>query len=218
MNLYPSLMCVDFANLAREITALDATGIAGYHIDMMDGNFVPNFAMGSNDIKAVAALSRKTLDVHMMVEHADRSVLPMLDLPVQRICFHQEACTHHHRVVSLIRQKGIQAGLAINPGTSLQAIEDILPELDFVLVMTVNPGFAGQKYLDFVTDKLAKLCRMRQERELHFEIEVDGATAPDKIKMLSALGVDSFVLGTAALFGKGRPYGDVVPELLALEA
>lgn len=218
MNLYPSLMCVDFANLAREIAALDATGIAGYHIDMMDGNFVPNFALGSNDIKAVAALSQKPLDVHMMVEHADRSVLPMLDLPVQRICFHQEACTHHHRVVSLIRQKGIQAGLAINPGTSLQAIEDILPELDFVLVMTVNPGFAGQKYLDFVTEKLAKLCRMRRERELHFEIEVDGATAPDKIKMLSALGVDSFVLGTAALFGKGRPYGDVVPELLALEA
>lgn len=218
MNLYPSLMCVDFANLAREIAALDATGIAGYHIDMMDGNFVPNFALGSNDIKAVAALSQKPLDVHMMVEHADRSVLPMLDLPVQRICFHQEACTHHHRVVSLIRQKGIQAGLAINPGTSLQAIEDILPELDFVLVMTVNPGFAGQKYLDFVTEKLAKLCRMRQERELHFEIEVDGATAPDKIKMLSALGVDSFVLGTAGLFGKGRPYGDVVPELLALEA
>lgn len=218
MNLYPSLMCVDFANLAREIAALDATGIAGYHIDMMDGNFVPNFALGSNDIKAVAALSQKPLDVHMMVEHADRSVLPMLDLPVQRICFHQEACTHHHRVVSLIRQKGIQAGLAINPGTSLQAIEDILPELDFVLVMTVNPGFAGQKYLDFVTEKLAKLCRMRRERELHFEIEVDGATAPDKIKMLSALGVDSFVLGTAGLFGKGRPYGDVVPELLALEA
>lgn len=217
MNLYPSLMCVDFAKLSQEIAALDATDIAGYHIDVMDGNFVPNFALGSSDIKAVASLSKKALDVHMMVEHADRAVLPLLDLPVQRIAFHQEACTHHHRVVSLIRQRGIQAGIAINPGTSLQTIEDILPELDFVLVMTVNPGFAGQKYLDFVTDKLARLCRLRQQRNLHFDIEVDGATAPDKIKMLSALGVDSFVLGTAALFGKGRPYEDVIPELLALE-
>lgn len=217
MNLYPSLMCVDFARLPQEIAALDATGIAGYHLDVMDGNFVPNFALGSSDIKAVASLSRKVLDVHMMVEHADRSVLPMLDLPVQRLCFHQEACTHHHRVLSLIRQRGIQAGIAINPGTSLQAIGDMLPELDFVLVMTVNPGFAGQKYLSFVTDKLARLCQMRQQQGLHFSIEVDGATAPDKIKLLSALGVDSFVLGTAALFGKGRPYEEVIPELLALE-
>lgn len=218
MNLYPSLMCVPFNRLAEEIAALDATGIAGYHIDVMDGNFVPNFALGSNDIKAVASLSGKALDVHMMVAHADASVLPMLDLPIQRLCFHQEACTHHHRVLSLIRQRGIQAGIAINPGTPISAIEDLLPEMDFVLVMTVNPGFAGQKYLDFVTDKLARLCRLRQERGLHFDIEVDGATAPDKIKLLSGLGVDSFVLGTAALFGKGRPYGDVVPELLALEA
>lgn len=218
MNLYPSLMCVDFARLAQEIASLDATSIAGYHIDVMDGNFVPNLALGSNDIKAVASLSAKTLDVHMMVEHADQAVLPVLELPVQRLCFHQEACTHHHRVVSLIRQRGIQAGIAINPGTSLSTLEDVLPELDFVLVMTVNPGFAGQKYLDFATAKLARLCRMRQERGLHFEIEVDGATAPDKIKMLSAMGVDSFVLGTAALFGKGRPYGELVPELLALEA
>lgn len=217
MNLYPSLMCVDFSKLPQEIAALDATGISGYHIDIMDGNFVPNFALGSSDIKAIASLSKKVLDVHLMAEHADRSVLPLLDLPVQRISFHQEACTHHHRVVSLIRQRGIQAGIAINPGTALQTIEDILPELDFVLVMTVNPGFAGQKYLDFVTDKLARLCQMRQQRGLHFDIEVDGATAPDKIKMLSALGVNSFVLGTAALFGKGRPYGDVIPELLALE-
>lgn len=218
MNLYPSLMCVPFDRLAEEIAALDATGIAGYHIDVMDGNFVPNFALGSNDIKAVASLSGKVLDVHMMVSHADASVLPMLDLPIQRLCFHQEACTHHHRVLSLIRQKGIQAGIAINPGTPISTIEDLLPEMDFVLVMTVNPGFAGQKYLDFVTDKLARLCRLRQERGLHFDIEVDGATAPDRIKILSGLGVDSFVLGTAALFGKGRPYGDVVPELLALEA
>lgn len=218
MNLYPSLMCVDFARLPQEIAALDASGIAGYHIDIMDGNFVPNFALGSNDIKAVASLTSKTLDVHMMVEHADSSVLPMLELPVQRLCFHQETCTHHHRVLSLIRQRGIQAGIAINPGTPLSTIEDLLPEMDFVLVMTVNPGFAGQKYLNFVTDKLSRLCQLRRERGLNFSIEVDGATAPDKIQLLSALGVDSFVLGTAALFGKNRPYGDVVPELLALEA
>lgn len=217
MKLYPSLMCVDFARLHTEIPALHATGIAGYHIDIMDGNFVPNFALGSNDIKAVASLSDKELDVHLMVNSADQAIHSFLNLPAHRICFHYEACVHHHRVVSLIRQKGMKAGIAINPGTSVSAIADILPELDFVLVMSVNPGFAGQKYLDFTTEKMRELARIRRERGLTFEIEVDGATAPDKIEMLSAIGVDSFVLGTAALFGKGRPYGDIVPELLALE-
>lgn len=217
MKLYPSLMCVDFARLHTEIPALHDTGIAGYHIDIMDGNFVPNFALGSNDIKAVASLSDKELDVHLMVNNADQAIHSFLHLPAHRICFHYEACVHHHRVVSLIRQKGMKAGIAINPGTSVSTIADILPELDFVLVMSVNPGFAGQKYLDFTTDKMRELVRIRRERGLSFEIEVDGATAPDKIEMLSAIGVDSFVLGTAALFGKGRPYGDIVPELLALE-
>lgn len=216
MKLYPSLMCVDFAKLHTEIPALHHTGIAGYHIDIMDGNFVPNFALGSNDIKAVAALSDKELDIHLMVNSADQAIHPFLNLPAHRICFHYEACVHHHRVVSLIKEKGIKAGIAINPGTSVSVLADILPELDFVLVMSVNPGFAGQKYLDFTTDKMRELVRLRQERNLSFEIEVDGATAPDKIEMLSAVGVDSFVLGTAALFGKGRPYGDIVPELLAL--
>ena len=217
MKLYPSLMCVDFAKLHTEIPALHDTGIAGYHIDIMDGNFVPNFALGSNDIKAVASLSDKELDVHLMVNNADQAIHSFLNLPAHRICFHYEACVHHHRVVSLIRQKGMKAGIAINPGTSVSVLADILPELDFVLVMSVNPGFAGQKYLDFTTGKMRELVRIRRERGLSFEIEVDGATAPDKIEMLSAIGVDSFVLGTAALFGKGRPYGDIVPELLALE-
>lgn len=217
MKLYPSLMCVDFAKLHTEIPALHDTGIAGYHIDIMDGNFVPNFALGSNDIKAVASLSDKELDVHLMVNNADQAIHSFLNLPAHRICFHYEACVHHHRVVSLIKQAGMKAGIAINPGTSVSAIADILPELDFVLVMSVNPGFAGQKYLAFTTDKMRELVRIRKERGLSFEIEVDGATAPDKIEMLSAIGVDSFVLGTAALFNKGRPYGDIVPELLALE-
>lgn len=217
MKLYPSLMCVDFAKLHTEIPALHDTGIAGYHIDIMDGNFVPNFALGSNDIKAVASLSGKELDVHLMVNNADQAIHSFLNLPAHRICFHYEACVHHHRVVSLIKQAGMKAGIAINPGTSVSAIADILPELDFVLVMSVNPGFAGQKYLAFTTDKMRELVRIRKERGLSFEIEVDGATAPDKIEMLSAIGVDSFVLGTAALFNKGRPYGDIVPELLALE-
>ena len=217
MKLYPSLMCVDFAKLHTEIPALHDTDIAGYHIDIMDGNFVPNFALGSNDIKAVASLSDKELDVHLMVNNADQAIHSFLNLPAHRICFHYEACVHHHRVVSLIKQAGMKAGIAINPGTSVSAIADILPELDFVLVMSVNPGFAGQKYLAFTTDKMRELVRIRKERGLSFEIEVDGATAPDKIEMLSAIGVDSFVLGTAALFNKGRPYGDIVPELLALE-
>lgn len=216
MKLYPSLMCVDFAKLNEEIARLDATAIAGYHIDIMDGNFVPNFALGSNDIKAVAALSRKELDVHLMVNNADAAVHCFLDLPLQRLCFHQEACVHHHRVLSLIRAKGIKAGIAINPGTSLSTIEDLLPELDFVLVMTVNPGFAGQQFLEFVADKIRRLSDIRRERGLSFEIEVDGSTAPDKIQRLSALGADSFVLGTAALFGKNRPYADIVPELMTL--
>lgn len=217
MKLYPSLMCVDFARLNAELQALDATDITGYHIDIMDGNYVPNFALGSNDIKAAAALSSKELDIHLMVNNTDQSIRPFLELPAHRISFHYETCVHHHRVVSQIRRKGAKAGIAINPGTPVNVLADLLPELDFVLMMTVDPGFAGQKYLNFTTDKIRELVRIRSERGLSFEIEVDGATAPDKIEMLSAIGVDSFVLGTSALFGKGRPYGDIVPELLALE-
>lgn len=217
MKLYPSLMCVDFSRLNSEIEALDNTDIAGYHIDIMDANFVPNFALGSNDITAVAALSKKELDVHLMVNNADFAIHPFLNLPVQRISFHYEACVHHHRVVSLIKGKGMKAGVAINPGTSVSCIRDLLPELDFVLVMSVNPGFAGQQFLEFTAAKMQELCRIRKEENLSFEIEVDGSTAPDKIQRLSGYGVDSFVLGTAALFNKNRPYGDIVPELMALE-
>ncbi len=217
MNLYPSLMCVDFSRLNAELAALDSTAIAGYHIDIMDGNFVPNFALGTNDIKAVSALSPKALDVHLMMQNIDQSIHPFLALPIQRLCFHYEACVHHHRVVSLIRQQGMKAGIALNPGTSVSCIQDLLPELDFVLVMSVNPGFAGQQFLEFTAAKMQQLVQLRSRLGLSFEIEVDGSTAPDKIQRLSALGVDSFVLGTAALFGKGRPYGDIVPELMALQ-
>lgn len=216
MKFYPSLMCLDFVKLHSEIAALDATDIAGYHIDIMDGNFVPNFALGSNDIKAVSALSGKELDIHLMTVNTDQAILPFLKLPAHRISFHYETCVHHHRVVTQIRERGAKAGIALNPGTSVNAIADILPELDFVVAMTVNPGFAGQKYLEFTTEKIRELARIRRERGLSFEIEVDGATSPDKIKLLSSIGADSFVLGTSALFGKGRPYSEIIPELHAL--
>lgn len=217
MKLYPSLMCIDLCRLHEELAALDATDVAGYHIDIMDGNFVPNFALGSSDIKAVAALSPKELDIHLMVGQVDNALPIFLKLPAHRICFHYEAASDPARLLGLIREKGVQAGLAISPDTPVAAIEPLLSALDFVLVLSVRPGFAGQPFLAFTADKMAELCRIRREKDLSFEIEADGATAPDKIKLLSGYGVDSFVLGTAALFGKGRPYGEIIPELLQLD-
>jgi len=214
MNLYPSLMCVEFQNLKEEIENFNQTKIAGYHLDIMDGNFVPNFALGTNDILAVRKITDKKLDIHLMVDNTDNQINCFLDKGADRISIHYESTKHLDRTIRLIKSKGIEAGIALNPSTPINVLDEIIGVLDFVLIMSVNPGFASQTYIEYSTNKLQKLVALRKERKLDFDIEVDGSMSEDRIKLLGDIGADSFVLGTASLFKKKEKYDSIINRIL----
>lgn len=217
MKLVPSLMCIDFSILNDEVNRLNKTQIHGYHIDIMDGNFVPNLALGKNDIFGIRKLTNKEIDVHLMTENADRQVDYFFDMDIQSLCVHVEATKHLDRTIRKIKNSKIEAGIALNPSTSIHMIEDILQEIDYVLVMTVNPGFASQTYIDYCTHKIMKLIQLREEQQLNFEVMVDGAISETKIKLLNKIGVDSFVLGTSALFNKNEDYETIVNRIISFD-
>lgn len=200
MKFYPSLMCINFYDLAHEINELDSTCITGYHIDIMDGNCVPNFALGINDICAVSNLTNLDLDVHLMGANPEKQIMPFLSLPIQRLSFHYEFSKNHIDIIEKIKSSNIAAGLVINPSTSLLEVTHLLSHINFLLIMTVNPGFAGQKYIESVNSKIKDALDYRKHHNLSFEIEVDGAISIEKVHSLSNIGVDAFVLGTAGLF------------------
>lgn len=208
----PSLMCVDFANLAQELEALEQAGVDMFHIDVMDGHFVPNFALGTEDIKAVGRLSSIPYDVHLMVSNPDPFIQKFADLGPEIIYVHAEAPTHLHRTLSNIRNCGVKAGVAINPGTPLSAIEEVLDVTDVVMVMSVNPGFAGQPFIPGSFNKITRLKKMINEQGLQTEIAIDGAISPAVVDSCNT-DVDYFVLGTAGLFRKDRTYQQALAEL-----
>lgn len=214
MQLYPSMMCADYGNLAAEVLALDAAGADSFHCDVMDGSFVPNVTMGLMDIKAVRAATNKPLDVHLMIENPLNKLDLFVDAGADIIYIHPESERFVAKALLAIREKGCKAGLAIDPDTPVSAIEDLLPIVDYVMVMTVNPGFAGQSFLEFTLPKIERLAALKQEHS--FTLVIDGACSPERIKQLSALGADAFVLGTSALFGKGD-YAESMARLRALE-
>ena len=201
--LLPSMMCADFGCLRDEVTALEAAGVDGFHLDLMDGTFVPNYGMGLQDIDWICSNATIPCDVHMMAEQPGRYVKMFADLGVRVIYVHPEADPHVARTLATIRELGVKAGIAINPGTSFAAVEPVLSLCDYVLAMTVNPGFAGQKWLDFVETKLVQLVAASHEGNNNYEVVVDGNCSPRHIAEASAMGVKGFVLGTAGLFGHG---------------
>ncbi|MFT8812171.1 ribulose-phosphate 3-epimerase [Oenococcus sp.] len=207
----PSMMCADFGNLPTEISDLEEAGIDIFHMDIMDGLFVPNFAMGLQDYAYVASQSQKPLDVHLMIKNPSDYIDMFADLGADIIYFHPETDLHPARTIGKIHAKGKKAGIAINPGTSIATVEELLPLVENVLVMTVNPGFAGQKYLTYVDKKIGKLSKMRQS--MNFQIFVDGAISLEKIQQLSLMGVQGFILGTSSLFGKKESYADIVSKI-----
>jgi len=208
------MMCADFRSLEKEVLALDEANVDIYHIDIMDGHFVPNFGMGLQDFEYIREKTNKLVDVHLMIQNPSEYIDLFSEKGADIIYFHPETDMHPTRTIDRIRANGVKPGIAINPGTSVATVEPLLGLVDYVLIMTVNPGFAGQKYLDFVNEKIVELAKLRKER--NFTIMVDGAISREKIKELSILGVEGFILGTSALFGKEQDYKTIVNEIRQL--
>lgn len=207
----PSMMCADFSNVKTEVNRLDKAGVDIFHMDVMDGHYVPNVGLGVEDYKAIRKNTNTTMDIHLMVSNPDQYINIFSDLGPNIIYVHPDTTPMITRTLEQIKEKGIHPGIAINPAISVPQIQELLPLVDYVLVMTVNPGFAGQPFLDYVIPKIQTLTTLKKEKQ--FKLMVDGAISPDKIGQLSQMGVDGFIVGTSALFGKNRPYDEIVSDL-----
>ena len=217
MNNYlmcPSTMCMNFDNLKEDIRLLEEAGIDIFHNDVMDGSFVPNITLGINDIKAIRRNTSKMIDAHLMIENPMNKVDWFIDAGVDLIYIHFESERYVAKTLAHIKERGVKAGIAINPDTSIETVREVLNLCDYVLFMTVNPGFSGQKLIEFTIDKLQRLIALKEQ--YGYKIVIDGACSPEVIKRLGDMGTDGFVLGTSALFGKGRSYKEVMEDLRKL--
>lgn len=216
-ELNASMMCVNYGNLEKEVRELDEGGIDSFHIDIMDGRYVPNFAMSLNDMSFIASATDKPLDVHLMIEHPNNNIHLFTEKlrKGDTVYIHPEAEYHPSTTLQKIIDAGLIPGIAINPGTSVETVLEMLRIVDKVLVMTVNPGNAGQMYMPYVGEKISKLLELKSK--MHFKLYWDGACSKEKIIEFAPRGMDGFVLGTTLLFGKGRRYGEVLEDIKKLK-
>jgi ribulose-phosphate 3-epimerase len=204
MILAPSILSADFGRLAEQVRRAEKGGAGAVHVDVMDGHFVPNLTVGPAVVKSLRKETALPLDVHLMIENADRYLDAFVDAGANWISLHVEALPHLQRSVAHLRGRGVKAGVALNPSTPLAAIEEILPELDYVLVMSVNPGFGGQSFIASSLDKIRRLRAQIAGRGLAARIEVDGGVDRGNVKALVEAGAEILVAGTA-VFGQGDP-------------
>lgn len=199
--LSPSLLAADFSRLAEDIRNVEEAGAQYLHLDVMDGAFVPSISFGMPVIQSLRKISNMTFDVHLMIENPDRYLDEFAAIGADILTVHAEACTHLDRTIQKIHQLGKKAGVALNPATPLSVIEWVLPEVDMVLLMSVNPGFGGQKYIPYVTNKIRALRAMVDERGLETDIEVDGGVSLANVSSVLEAGANVMVAGSAVFRG-----------------
>lgn len=204
IELAPSILSADFAHLAENVQAVVEGGATLLHVDVMDGHFVPNITIGPPVVASLRKATTLPLDVHLMIENPDLYIPAFVDAGADWISVHQEACVHLHRTLEHIRGQGVNAGVVINPATPVQTLEDVLNMADHVLIMSVNPGFGGQKFIPHSLEKVRKLVRMRAAHNANFRIEIDGGIGDDTIADAVRAGVEVLVSGNA-VFGHGNP-------------
>lgn len=197
VQIAPSILAADFARLGEEIAQVEAAGADLIHVDVMDGHFVPNLTIGPPVVKALKAVAHVPLDVHLMVQDPDDLLPAFIDAGSAILSVHVEACRHLHRTIQMIKDAGVRASVVLNPATSLHALEEILPELDMVLLMSVNPGFGGQQFIPSTLDKIRALKQQISSRNLQVAIEVDGGIKSTNAALIRAAGADILVAGTA---------------------
>lgn len=196
VKIAPSMLAADFANLERDVKMVNQSQADWFHMDIMDGVFVPNISFGMPVLKAMAQHAQKPLDVHLMIVDPDRYIQTFADLGAAVLTVHAEACTHLHRTVQAIKSAGMQAGVALNPHTSISVLEDIISDIDLVCVMSVNPGFGGQKFIENTYDKVRRLRALSNAKKAAVRIEIDGGVTSKNAAELVQAGADVLVAGS----------------------
>ncbi len=203
IKLAPSILAADFARLGEQVREAEAAGADYIHVDVMDGHFVPNITVGPLVVKAVRAVTRLPLDVHLMIEEPERHIDAFAVAGADILVIHPEVSPHLHRVIEQIKGHGLRVGVALNPATPLAAIEEVLAEVDLALIMSVDPGFGGQEFIEDVLPKVRRLRRLLDEQGLAVELEIDGGITPDTAPRCVEAGVRVLVAGTAIFNNKG---------------
>lgn len=203
-KIYPSLLSSDFLKIGEEISMVESAGADGIHCDIMDGSFVPNMTFGPMVVKKVREATKLPIDVHLMINKPENYIVEFIKSGADLISVHFENNIHLNRTINLIKENGAKAGVAINPATPVKFLEDILEYIDFVLIMSVNPGFGGQKFIENCNNKIKQLASIRAEKKFDYEIEIDGGINLQNIKAVMEFGVDFAVAG-ASIFGSENP-------------
>jgi len=215
VRIAPSILSADFAHLADEIAAVEQAGADLVHVDVMDGHFVPNLTIGPPIVEALRKVTSLPLDVHLMMTNPDAFVREFADAGATYLTVHVEACPHLHRTVQSIKEKGVQAGVTLNPATPLISIQEILSDVDLLLIMSVNPGFGGQRFIARVLDKIKQARALIDRTGRSVLLEVDGGVKVDNAAAIVAAGADILVAGSAIFEAPGRDYRRVIAQLRA---